>query len=173
LGKPHVRIYTGEGAGKTLAAFGLALRAIGHGQKVVIVQFLKGRKDVGEYKVKERLSPNLEIYQFGREGFVSIRNPERVDHELARKGIEFAKQVLQLKPDVLILDEVNLAASLGLIEVKDVLELIEKAPDDMVIVLTGRYAPKEFIDVADLVTEMKKIKHPFDRGELAKKGREY
>jgi len=173
LGKPHVRIYTGEGAGKTLAAFGLALRAIGHGQKVVIVQFLKGRKDVGEYKVKERLSPNLEIYQFGREGFVSIRNPERVDHELARKGIEFAKQVLQLKPDVLILDEVNLAASLGLIEVKDVLELIEKAPDDMVIVLTGRYAPKEFIDVADLVTEMKKIKHPFDRGESAKKGREY
>ena len=168
-----MRIYTGEGAGKTLAAFGLALRAIGHGQKVVIVQFLKGRKDVGEYKVKERLSPNLEIYQFGREGFVSIRNPERVDHELARKGIEFAKQVLQLKPDVLILDEVNLAASLGLIEVKDVLELIEKAPDDMVIVLTGRYAPKEFIDVADLVTEMKKIKHPFDRGELAKKGREY
>ncbi|RLE49931.1 MAG: cob(I)yrinic acid a,c-diamide adenosyltransferase [Candidatus Methanomethylicota archaeon] len=173
MGKPHVRIYTGEGAGKTLAAFGLALRAIGHGQKVVIVQFLKGRKDVGEYKVKERLSPNLEIYQFGREGFVSIRNPERVDHELARKGIEFAKQVLQLKPDVLILDEVNLAASLGLIEVKDVLELIEKAPDDMVIVLTGRYAPKEFIDVADLVTEMKKIKHPFDRGESAKKGREY
>ena len=168
-----MRIYTGEGAGKTLAAFGLALRAIGHGQKVVIVQFLKGRKDVGEYKVKERLSPNLEIYQFGREGFVSIRNPERVDHELARKGIEFAKQVLQLKPDVLILDEVNLAASLGLIEVKDVLELIEKAPDDMVIVLTGRYAPKEFIDVADLVTEMKKIKHPFDRGESAKKGREY
>ena len=168
-----MRIYTGEGAGKTLAAFGLALRAIGHGQKVVIVQFLKGRKDVGEYKVKERLSPNLEIYQFGREGFVSLRNPERVDHELARKGIEFAKQVLQSKPDVLILDEVNLAASLGLIEVKDVLELIEKAPDDMVIVLTGRYAPKEFIDVADLVTEMKKIKHPFDRGEFAKKGREY
>jgi len=173
LGKPHVRVYTGEGEGKTLAAFGLALRAIGHGQRVVVIQFLKGRKDVGEYRVKEKLSPNLEVYQFGREELVSPRFPEQADYELAKKGIEFAKQVLQLKPDVLILDEVNLAVFYGLISVKDVLDVIKEASDDMVIVLTGRYAPKEFIEIADLVTEMKKIKHPFNRGEYARKGREY
>jgi cob(I)alamin adenosyltransferase len=169
----YIHVYTGDGEGKTLTAFGLALRAIGHGYKVIIVQFMKGRKDVGEYKVKDRLQPEYEIYQFGREAFIDLNNPQPIDYELARKGLEFAEEALKRRPRVLVLDEINLATAIGLVKVEDVLKLLEKVPEETVVVLTGRRAPKEFIEVADLVTEMREIKHPHKRGVEARKGIEY
>ena len=173
MGRGYIHVYTGNGEGKTLTAFGLALRAVGHGYKVVIVQFMKGRKDVGEYKVRARLQPEYEIYQFGREDFVDLENPLSVDYELAKKGLEFAEKALEKRPRVLVLDEINLAAAIGLVKVEDVLRLLEKVPEETVVVLTGRKAPKEFIEVADLVTEMREIKHPYKRGIEAREGIEY
>lgn len=168
-----IHLYTGDGEGKTLTAFGLALRAVGHGYKVIIIQFMKGRKDIGEYKIKERLQPEYEIYQFGRPTFINLEKPEPIDYELARKALEFAKEALKKKPRVLVLDEINLAAAIGLVKVEDVLKLLEEVPEETVVVLTGRKAPKEFIEVADLVTEMRDIKHPHRRGVEARRGIEY
>ncbi len=173
MGRGYIHVYTGSGEGKTLTAFGLALRAVGHGYKVIIVQFMKGRKDVGEYKVRARLQPEYEIYQFGREDFVDLENPLPVDYELAKKGLEFAEKALEKRPRVLVLDEINLVAAIGLVKVEDVLRLLEKVPEETVVVLTGRKAPKEFIEVADLVTEMREIKHPYKQGIEARKGIEY
>lgn len=168
-----IHVYTGDGEGKTLTAFGLALRAVGHGYKVIIIQFMKGRKDVGEYKVKDRLQPEYEIYQFGREEFIDLNNPQPIDYELARKALEFAEKALERKPRILVLDEINLAAAIGLVKAEEVLKLLEKVPEETVVVLTGRKAPKEFIEVADLVTEMREIKHPHKLGVEARKGIEY
>ncbi len=168
-----IHLYTGDGEGKTLTAFGLALRAVGHGYKVIIIQFMKGRKDIGEYKIKDRLQPEYEIYQFGREEFIDLKNPEPIDYELARKALEFAKEALKKRPRVLVLDEINLATAIGLVKVEDVLELLKDIPEETVVVLTGRKAPKELIEIADLVTEMKDIKHPHRAGVEARRGIEY
>lgn len=173
MARGFIHVYTGDGEGKTLTAFGLALRAVGHGYKVIIIQFMKGRKDVGEYKVKDKLQPEYEIYQFGREEFVDLNNPQPIDYELAKKALEFAEKALERKPRVLVLDEINLAAAIGLVRVEDVLKLLEKVPEETVVVLTGRRAPKEFIEVADLVTEMREIKHPHKLGVEARRGIEY
>jgi len=168
-----VHVYTGEGEGKTLAVLGLALRAIGHGKKVVMIQFMKGRKDTGEYLVKDRLKPEFELYQFGRGKFVNLENPEDVDRKFAIEGLKFAIKILDKKPDILILDEINLALAIGLLDIKDVINLLDKLPEEMTVVLTGRKAPKEIIDRADLVTEMRYIMHPFERGMGGRKGLDY
>jgi cob(I)alamin adenosyltransferase len=169
----NIHLYTGEGEGKTITAFGLALRALGHGHKVVIIQFMKGRKDIGEYGVKKRLSPEYEIHQFGRKEFIDLKNPEPVDFELARKGLEFAKKALKKKTDLLILDEINLAVAFKLIKLEEVLKFLNNVPKNTTVVLTGRRAPRELIERADLVTEMKEIKHPMKKGVPARKGIEY
>ncbi|RLF09629.1 MAG: cob(I)yrinic acid a,c-diamide adenosyltransferase [Thermoprotei archaeon] len=173
MARGFIHLYTGDGEGKTLTAFGLALRAVGHGYKVIIVQFMKGRKDVGEYKVKDRLQPEYEIHQFGREHFIDLENPEPIDYELAKKGLEFAKEALKRKPRVLVLDEINLAAAIGLVKVEEVLEMLKDVPEETVVVLTGRKAPREFIEAADLVTEMRDVKHPHRLGVEARRGIEY
>ena len=170
----EIHLFTGEGEGKTLAALGLALRSIGHGKKVVIVQFMKGRKYIGEYKIKSLLKGYYEIYQFGRENFVNLEKPSKEDKKLANEGLEFVKNIIAKNDfDVLILDEINLAASIGLLDVNDVLELLKTVPKDKLVVMTGRRAPKEFIEVAELVTEMKDVKHPYRKGILAREGIEY
>lgn len=156
----EIYIYTGEGAGKTTAALGLALRSVGQNHKVIIVQFMKGRKDVGEWKVKDALAPNYEIHQFGRVEFIDLKNPEEVDYKMAKEGLEFTEKILARKPDLLILDEANLVAKVGLLKVEDVLKLLKKIPKETDVVLTGRYAPKEFLEVADFVNEVKPIKYP-------------
>ncbi|PAV12060.1 cob(I)yrinic acid a,c-diamide adenosyltransferase [Methanosarcina spelaei] len=171
--KGLVYLYTGEGEGKTTNAFGLALRAVGHGYSVIIVQFLKGRKYIGEYKIKDRLAPEYEICQFGREEFVDFKNPIPLDYELAEKGLEFAKKALKRKPRLLILDEINLAAHFGIVKTEDILKLLEKIPKETTVVLTGRRAPEELIKRADLVTEMRLIKHPFEKNVPAREGLEY
>jgi cob(I)alamin adenosyltransferase len=171
--KGQIHLYTGEGEGKTINAIGLALRAIGHGYKVVIIQFMKGRKDVGEVKIKDKLAPEYEIHQFGRKEFIDFKNPKPEDYELASKGMKFAKSVLKKKPRLLILDEINLAAHFGIVDTKEVLKLLDEVPKETVVILTGRRAPKELVEKADLVTEMKMIKHPYEKGVQARRGIEY
>jgi len=158
--KENIYLWTGNGWGKTTSALGVALRAIGHNKRVVIVQFMKGRKYIGEYKVRRRLNPYYNIYQFGREGFVNLKNPSKRDKELARRGFEFAKRIVKTKPFLLILDEINLAARIGLLDKKEVLEFIDSVPKEVTVYMTGRYAPKEFVKRADYVSEIKAVKHP-------------
>ncbi|MBN2251571.1 MAG: cob(I)yrinic acid a,c-diamide adenosyltransferase [Candidatus Altiarchaeota archaeon] len=170
--KGNTIIYTGEGGGKTTAALGLSLRAAGHGKKVVVVQFMKGRKDTGEYMIRERLAPEYEIRQFGREEFVDFDDPSTVDKELTAEGLRFVKESLAGKPDMLVLDEINLAAAIGLVDVRSVLELLRLIPPETIVVLTGRYAPEELVDAADYVVEVKDLKRP-EKELPARAGFEY
>jgi len=180
--KGLVYLWTGKGAGKTTSALGVALRAVGHGKKVVIIQFLKGKKNIGEYKIKERLRPEYEIYQFGRSKFINPKKPDPEDYKLAKRGLEFARQKLKEKPFLLILDEINLITGpktiegikyKGLLDVDEVIKLLDEVPKETTVYLTGRYAPKKLIDRADFVTEIKEIKHPIGDGVAARKGIEY
>jgi len=168
-----IYLFTGEGGGKTIAALGLALRSIGHKRRVVVVQFMKGRKDVGEYKVAKRLSPYLKVYQFGHKGFVDPRHPSENDRELARKGFDFVKKIVKKRPNLLILDEINLAISFGLLDLKEVIRFLKKIPRRMDVVLTGRRASAQLYKLADGVSVVKKVKHVFDKGIPARKGIEY
>ena len=156
----YVYLYTGDGAGKTTNALGLALRSVGHGNKVVIIQFLKGRKDVGEYKIRDRLGPEYEIYQFGTAEFVDPKNLRPIDYEEARKGLELAKTVLKKKPNLLVLDEINLVLAGALVNMEDVLNLLKDLPKETDVVLTGRLAPRELINAADFVNMVVDAKHP-------------
>lgn len=168
-----VEVYTGEGKGKTSAAFGLALRAIGRGLKVYVIQFIKGGFDYGELYVVERL-PNLEVKAFGRGRFVTETPPDEEDMKLAREAFELAKRVVKSgEYDVVILDEINVALSLRLISVEEVVELIKNKPPNVELVLTGRHAPKDIIESADLVTEMREIKHPYAKGFPPRRGIEF
>ncbi len=174
--RKHARVflYTGEGEGKTTTALGVALRAVGHGKKVVFVQFMKGRKNVGEYQIQKKLAPLYSVKQFGRPDFIyDIHHPLDIDRKLAKDGLKFAKEALKKKPFLLILDEINLAVAFGILKADEVIKMLRDAPKETTIILTGRRAPKRLIDAADLVTEMVKVKHPFDTGEMAIEGLEY
>ncbi|MBC7099628.1 cob(I)yrinic acid a,c-diamide adenosyltransferase [Candidatus Bipolaricaulota bacterium] len=168
-----VYLYTGEGGGKTTNAFGFALRAIGHGYKVIIIQFMKGWEDIGEVKACRRLAPECEIYQFGRKEFVDPKNPSPEDRRLAEAGLALARKLLKKKPKLLVLDEINLAAAFGLVKVKDVLKLLDEVPPSTVVMLTGRRAPRALIDRADFVSVIEDVKHPAREGIPARKGIEY
>ena len=168
-----VQVYTGEGKGKTSAAFGLALRAIGRGLKVYIIQFIKGGFDYGELYIIDKL-PNIELKAFGRGKFVTEKPPRKEDIKHAEDALQLAKKVVGSgEYDVVILDEINVALNLKLIKIGSVLELMKDKPEHVELVLTGRYATKEIIEVADLVTEMREIKHPYNKGFQARKGIEY
>lgn len=168
-----VHVYTGNGKGKTTAALGLALRASGHGKKVYIIQFMKGRIDYGELKAAKD-DPNITIEQFGRPQFVDKDNPEQVDLDFAGDALEKARQVLGSgEHHVVILDEINVAVDFNLIKLEDVLDLIEKKPEEVELVLTGRNANPEVSKVADYVTEMLAIKHPYEEGQVGRKGIEF
>lgn len=155
-----IYLYTGEGGGKTTAALGLALRAVGQGQKVIVIQFMKGRKNIGEWKIAKRLKPNYEIHQFGRKGWVNVYKPSKQDIKLAQNGLEFAKLCVKRKPDIFILDEINLAVGAKLLKEKEVLALLKNIPKKITVVMTGRWAPKSFERIADFVNEVKDIKYP-------------
>jgi cob(I)alamin adenosyltransferase len=167
-----VYLYTGNGAGKTANALGLALRSVGHKHKVIIIQFLKWWKNTGEYQIRDLLAPYYEIYQFGRKGWVGLANLDEEDKKLAHKALEFAEKIVQeKKPHLLVLDEINLALYCQLLEVNEVLELINKLPKATDLVLTGRYAPKELINRADFVNEIRDVKSPKER--VTTKGIQY
>lgn len=167
--KGYIHVYTGPGKGKTTAALGLALRATGAGFKIIMIQFMKGRR-YNEINSIEKI-PNFKIVQYGRDEFVSKKNPEKIDIDLAEKGFNFAKEVIKNnKYDLVILDEINVAVDYNLISLNDLLKLIEQKPKKLELVLTGRYAHPEIVKIADLVTEMLEIKHPYQKGIKARAG---
>jgi len=173
LEKGLIQVYTGNGKGKTTAAFGLALRAIGRGLKVYVIQFIKGGFDYGELYIVDKL-PNLTLKAFGRGKFVTEKPAEKVDVEFAEQALTLAEEVVKSgEYDIVILDEINVALNLKLIKIEKILKLIKDKPEHVELVLTGRYAPNEIIEAADLVTEMNEIKHPFNKGFQARKGIEY
>lgn len=155
-----IYLYTGKGPGKTTNALGLVLRTVAHDRKAVLIEFLKGRKNTGSYKIKDKLGSNYEIYQFGRKEFVDPNNYKKEDYELAQKGLEMATRKLKEKPSLLVLDEINLVVSGSLLNTEDVLNLLENIPDRTTVVLTGRYAPKELKNRADFVNVINVEKHP-------------
>jgi cob(I)alamin adenosyltransferase len=168
-----VQVYTGDGKGKTTAALGLAMRAAGHGLRVYIIQFMKGWPNYGELKTVGG-HPQITLRQFGRPEFVDPEKPEPADVEMAKEALREARQVLTSGSyDLVILDEVNVALKYGLIELKEVLTLIEEKPQDIELILTGRYAPPEVIERADLVTEMREVKHPYRIGIKGREGIEW
>lgn len=167
--KGYIQVYTGNGKGKTTAALGLALRAAGAGMRVCIIQFVKKRR-CSEHKALERFSDLITIKQFGT-GFLKGEKRKKSEIEAAHKGLEDAREIIRSKEyDIVILDEVNVATHYGLINVNDLLELIESKPANLEVILTGRYADERVIERADLVTEMKKIKHYRDSGVKARIG---
>ena len=171
--KGLVIVNTGNGKGKTTAALGLALRAVGQGMKVSMVQFIKGGWKYGELKGIKMLAPNVELHTVG-EGFVGILddNKEFEEHQKsAREGIIFAREKINSgEYDLVILDELNVALDLNLVSHDDVETLLSEKNEDQHLVITGRGAPEWLVERADLVTEMKEIKHPFQKGVLAQKG---
>lgn len=168
--KGYVQVYTGSGKGKTTAALGLALRAVGHGLRVCMIQFMKNDMEVGEVRAAGLLAPQLSIHPMGPKGFIRGA-PRPADYRMARQALDLSKNVIQSgNYDVVILDEVNMAVHFGLITVGDVLALMDAKPESLEIVLTGRNAHPEVIEKADLVTEMVSVKHYFDKGVAARKG---
>ncbi len=169
-----IQCYTGDGKGKTTAALGLALRAAGHKKKVKIFQFMKGQINYGELQSIPKLAPYVEIEQCGRKEFVSKENPEKIDIDLAKNCWEKAKKAIFSKEyDIIILDELNVALDFNLLDKNEVIEILKKRPENLEIIITGRYAPKEIINIADLVTEMKEIKHYYHKGIPEREGFEY
>jgi len=156
----YVYLYTGNGAGKTASALGLALRSVGHKRKVIIIQFLKWWKNTGEYKIRTLLAPYYEIHLFGRKGWIGLNNLGNQDEKLAHHALAFAKKITEdKKPRLLILDEINLALHCDLLSISEVLSFLENIPDKTDVVLTGRYAPKALMDRADFVNEVVDIKY--------------
>ena len=166
-------VYTGKGKGKTTAALGMALRAIGYDYKVCMIQFIKGSWHYGEMTSSKRLEPEFELTAVGK-GFVGImddKSPIEDHKKIADEALAIAKQkITSEKYDIVILDEINYAVNLGLVKIDDVLKLIQTKPVNVNLVLTGNHVRDEIIELADLVTEMREIKHPFKSGMRAKKG---
>jgi len=178
-----VQVYTGNGKGKTTCALGTGLRAAGHGLEVLMISFMKAKVamrgdgtdiNYGEFKTVEVI-PNFTILPVGRETFVDKDNPDPIDIEMAQNGLKLAQKALQEHScDVLILDELNVAVEWNLITLDDQLSLVKSKPKDIEIIMTGRYARQEVIDIADLVTEMREIKHYYAEEKIqARRGFEY
>ncbi|MDY6973010.1 MAG: cob(I)yrinic acid a,c-diamide adenosyltransferase [Thermodesulfobacteriota bacterium] len=167
--KGYVQVYTGNGKGKTTAALGLALRAAGAGLRVYVAQFVKGMK-YSELKVLERMSDLITIKQYGRDCFI-FKEPEKEDILVAQEGLKEVREIMfSEKYNVIVLDEANIATYYNLFSVDDLLDLIRSKPEHIEMVITGRMADPMVIDEADLVTEMKEIKHYYQKGIQARDG---
>lgn len=168
--KGYVQIYTGNGKGKTTAALGLIVRALGNDWKILLCQFNKGQ-NYGELKSLSQFS-NLTIKRFGTGKFIrSLENVQELDRELAREGYEFVKKaMLSGEYSLIVCDEIFVARRFGLIRTEEIVELIKEKPEALELVLTGRNAPEEIMELADLVTEMKEVKHYFKQGVKARVG---
>ncbi len=170
--KGIVMLFTGNGKGKTTASLGAAMRAAGHDSRVFMIQFMKGRL-YGELAAAESMK-NLTIEQYGRDEFVDPKDPEGIDIELAAKGWTRAVELVNKRLcDMIILDEINVAVSFGLIAVEEVVRFIEDRPGQIDVILTGRYAADQLVALADTVTEMREIKHHYNKGVQMRKGIEY
>jgi len=165
----YIHIYTGDGKGKTTAAFGLALRAAGAGLKVYIAQFVKGMH-YSELDSIKRFNDLITLKQYGRNCFIK-KKPTQEDIDLARQGFEEIKQIISSEEyDVIILDEVTIAIYYNLIDENELIKLMDNKPKNLELIITGRYASPNLIEKADLVTEMKEIKHYYQKGVLARTG---
>jgi len=168
-----VIVYTGNGKGKTTAALGMVLRAVGYNLKICMIQFIKGSWHYGELDSSKRLEPEFELITAGK-GFVGIiddTSPREEHVKMAHEALCISKEKIQSgKYDIIILDEVNYAINLDLIDVNDVLDLINSKPSNLNLVLTGNYVKPKIVEASDLVTEMNEIKHPFKLGIKAKRG---
>ncbi|KLU62239.1 Cob(I)yrinic acid a,c-diamide adenosyltransferase [Peptococcaceae bacterium CEB3] len=168
-----VLVYTGNGKGKTTAALGLSLRALGHGRRVGFLQFMKGSQDYGEVKIAAAL-PGFVLEQTGRDSFVNPEDPDPVDVAMAKEGLRRGeKWLLEEKFDLVVFDEILVAAGFGLLSAAEILEVLAKRPPETDLVLTGRYAPEAIIEAADTVTMMEEIRHAYQRGVTAKAGMEF
>jgi cob(I)alamin adenosyltransferase len=171
LEKGYIQVYTGNGKGKTTAALGLAFRAAGRKIKVCMIQFMKGGAPCGEHLAAELLAPYLTIIRTGREGRVNRQSPDPEDVRHASDGVNYAKQALACgEYGIVILDEINGAVAAGLVDLEEVISLLQSKPDDLELVLTGRNAHERILAAADLVTEMRDIKHYFRAGVFARSG---
>lgn len=167
-----IMVFTGDGKGKTTAAVGQALRALGHGYSVYMIHFMKGR-DYGEFIAMANM-PNLTLVRAGRDDFVNRDHPEQIDIELAREGFAKAKAaILSEKYDLVVLDEINVTVDYGLIAEADLLELLEQKPQAVTVILTGRGASAELVKRADMVSEILAIKHHYSQGADCCPGIEY
>lgn len=172
LGKGYVHLYTGNGKGKTTAALGLALRAAGAGLKVYIAQFAKGTR-TGEMTSLKKFRGKITLRQFGRRSFIK-RYPAPIDSALAARGIDSVEKIMAKRCfDVVILDELCCVCSFRLVPLSRVLDMIKSRPAETELIITGRNAPKKIAGMADMITEMKEIKHYFKNGVTARKGIEY
>ena len=173
LTKGLVQIFTGDGKGKTSAALGMVLRALGHGLKVYIVAFMKGDYPYGEWNVLSKLL-DVKIARFGLRSFTDPANVKPEEIEQAKQALAVGREaMLSGKYDLVVLDEVNVAVAWKLVELGEVVKLIQDKPPNVELVLTGRYADARLVKMADLVTECLKIKHPYDKGIKARAGIEY
>jgi cob(I)alamin adenosyltransferase len=171
--KGLIYVYTGDGKGKTTAALGLALRAAGHGLKVLIIQFMKKQPNTGEIKALKATNLPITIEQFGRRGFFKSGTPEPADIRMARQGLQYFKGAMDSGVyDIIVLDEINMAIYFGLVSEAEVIELIQSRASRLHLILTGRKATKKIMDLADLVTEMKEVKHYYHKGVKAQRGLE-
>ena len=167
-------VYTGDGKGKTTAAIGMALRAAGQGLNVFILQFMKRNKKIGELKALAKAGLPITMRQYGRRVFFRTRTCEPMDIHRAHQGLEAFKRAMKDNAyDLIILDEINMAIHFGLLSVEEVIEAIEQKPPELHLVLTGRNADQKLIEMADLVTEMREIKHHYHQGVHAQKGIEF
>ena len=168
-----VIVYTGNGKGKTTASLGVALRAIGHGFRVCMVQFIKGEWHYGELDSIKRLEPDFELIVAGK-GFIGIIDDDHAFEEhvkAANTALNIINQKISLGTfDIIILDEINYAIDLGVVKLEDVIKIVKNRPKNVSLILTGNHAREEITSLADLVTEMKEIKHPYKKGIKAKKG---
>lgn len=170
-----VHVYTGDGKGKTTAALGVALRVLGWGGRVIVVQFIKGYPNIGEAKFAEEFGDRFALRQFASDDVRTIdAGKVQQRKQEAQAALEFAEEAVSSGDwDLVILDEVNNAMHYGLVEVARVSEFARCKPERMELILTGRYAPQEIIDLADYVTEMRAVKHPLERGLPAREGVDY
>lgn len=169
--KGYVQVYTGNCKGKTTAALGLAFRAMGQGLKTYIGQFMKGQK-YSELKSAEMCRPYITIDQYGKDTLIHVKNPpEAEDVQMAREGLARARNaMISGEYGIVVFDEINTAHFFHLITVEEMLEVIRSKPDGVEVIFTGRYAPPEVIEAADLVTEMTEVKHYYEKGVPARDG---
>lgn len=171
--KGMVQIITGEGKGKTSAALGSVVRAVGHGLRVAVIVFMKGEYPYGEWSVLSNL-PNVKVVRFGFLSFTDPKNVKKEEKEQARQALDAAREaVFGGNFDLVVLDEVNVVTAWRLADLEEVLEIVREKPANVELILTGRYADKRLIELADMVTECTKIKHPYDKGIAARAGFDY
>ena len=170
----YVQVYTGDGKGKTTASLGLVLRAAGYGHRSCIVSFLKGDPNYGELRFIREHMPMVDYHLAGRMSFVDPANPDEEDLSIAREGLAIARSAIASGTyHVVVLDEINVAVSLGLVAASDVIDMVRSRPHHVEVVMTGRDVPNELAEIADLITEMRMVRHFYDAGIPARRGIEF